>query len=195
MHVARHHRFKHAGSESYLEGKLALNAGKEPVCPYACVFVYHRTNWVTPRFRLSCYYHFPFSFLSLSKHSTSTVITITTMTVVQEFENLVHHGVFETRVNVERRRIAAIERRAREEREREAALAAAAAKAAAERGASGIDPLTMMALMESPEEMEEPRTMARESKISVKEMEHIIKREEVTSRASKPANILHGGER
>ena len=116
------------------------------------------------------------------------------MTVVQEFENLVNHGMFERRINVERRRLAAIERRAREEREREAALAAAAAKAAAERGASGIDPLTMMALMESSEEMEEPRTLARESKISVKEMEHIIKREEVTSRASKPANLLHGGE-
>ena len=57
------------------------------------------------------------------------------------------------------------------------AAAAAAAKAAAERGASAIDPLMMMAM-----QPEEPRAMAlgRQAKISVKMLKRIIEREEVT---------------
>ena len=38
----------------------------------------------------------------------------------QEYEKLVGHGVFERRVHRERRRLAAIERRAKEQRERAA---------------------------------------------------------------------------
>ena len=38
----------------------------------------------------------------------------------QEYEKLVHHGIFERRVHRERRRLAAIERRAKEQRERAA---------------------------------------------------------------------------
>ena len=114
--------------------------------------------------------------------------------------------MFENRVHRERRRLAAIERRAREKRQRASAAAAAAAKAAAERGASAIDPLMMMmAMMQSDEddswshsrgpghtwqqgeegtgEGPPPRAMAvaeRQSKISVKMLKRIIEREEVT---------------
>ena len=38
----------------------------------------------------------------------------------QEYEKLVNHGIFEGRVHRERRRLAAIERRAKEQRERAA---------------------------------------------------------------------------
>ena len=126
----------------------------------------------------------------------------------KEYEKLVSHGVFERRVHLERRHLAAVERRAKEQRERAAAAAAAAAKAAAERGASAIDPLMTRMAMHSDEddddswsqaghtwqqgeEVEMPRAMAvlakGQAKISVKMLKRIIEREEVTRERAQTA--------